>query len=191
MSKIANCTNCGREVTYKTKRPKLCPACRRGQPKVYSGKPRLPKSSKKERLVQRLMAQILPRADFILNGYYSWLPSPKEQPLQLDMYFPDLRLAIEVDGRQHYEFSPYVHKTRAAFEYQVACDRLKNSGCRARGVTLLRIRYDRTITKKRLLVILQESGLLERLRQVTQIDDNEEGATAHARTQHRRRSRAA
>lgn len=84
---------CGAEITYKTKPPKLCPACQRAK-KKRGKKP--PKSSRKELKVSHLMMEMFPDLEVIHNGYYSWLRSPKNQPMQLDIYVPALKLAIEL-----------------------------------------------------------------------------------------------
>ena len=35
--------------------------------------------------------------------------------LYLDIFMPSISLAVEVHGRQHYEFVPFFHKTKADF----------------------------------------------------------------------------
>lgn len=110
---------------------------------------------------------ILPEADYIDNGYYSWLHSPKGSPLQLDRYYPDLNIAFEYNGRQHYEFNPYMHKNRAAFEYLRKCDLAKRRECKERGVTLITIKYTKRITKEYLLNRLEQLDLLEYIKEQT------------------------
>lgn len=67
------------------------------------------------------------------------------------------------DGKQHYEYSPYFHgKGKAGlkrFEYLQTCDKLKDKLCKERGIHLIRIRYDRTITPKYLLTRLANEGI--------------------------------
>ena len=40
------------------------------------------------------------------------------KPLELDCFNKELRLACEYQGRQHYEYVPYFHKSRADFQNQ-------------------------------------------------------------------------
>lgn len=48
---------------------------------------------------------------------------------------------IEFDGKQHYEFTPYFHKTRKNFLRQQEWDRRKNSYCIMNNIPLIRIPY--------------------------------------------------
>ena len=48
---------------------------------------------------------------------------------------------IEYDGIQHFEYTPYFHKTKAAFRRQVEWDRKKNKFCLLNRIPLIRIPY--------------------------------------------------
>lgn len=48
---------------------------------------------------------------------------------------------IEVDGRQHYEFVKYFHKTITNFKKQLERDRIKNKFCLINNIPLIRIPY--------------------------------------------------
>jgi very-short-patch-repair endonuclease len=181
VAKIAKTTicegeGCGKKLSYKSRKPKLCPACRRKKPGA-APKSRTPKTSKKELLVSRLMMEIFPDLEVIHNGYYSWLRSPKSQPMQLDVYVPELRVAIEYDGRQHSVFSEYMFGAgkagQARFKYLQDCDQLKDALCLKAGILLLRIRHDRTVTKGYMLRRLENEDVLSKARLVTKV--NEEG----------------
>lgn len=110
--------------------------------------------------MQDLLNIILPEADYIDNGYYSWMLSPKGSPLQLDRYYPDLKLAFEYNGRQHYEYNSYMHKDEAAFEYLQRCDLKKRRDCRRKGITLITVKYTKKVTSEYLLKRLYESDVL-------------------------------
>jgi hypothetical protein len=56
--------------------------------------------------------------------------------LFLDIYLPTLKLAFEIQGKQHYEFSPYMHASRAAFRQQRENDGRKKEWCGDNGVKL-------------------------------------------------------
>ena len=67
-----------------------------------------------------------------------WLRNPETGvPMELDMFCPALRTAVEYNGRQHYEFPNGFHATRTEFEAQQRRDRAKAEICRAIGVRLV------------------------------------------------------
>ena len=61
--------------------------------------------------------------------------------MELDCFNEDLKLAVEYNGRQHYEYTPYFHPTRDAFYNQKYRDKLKRIYCTERGITLIEIPY--------------------------------------------------
>ena len=63
------------------------------------------------------------------NKFYKWLNN-----YQLDFYFPEYKLAIEVQGRQHFEEKIFFHKT---LDEQTKRDFKKKKLCEENGVTLL------------------------------------------------------
>ena len=48
---------------------------------------------------------------------------------------------IDFDGRQHYEYVPYFHKTYSGFLKSQERDRRKNKYCLMKGIPLIRIPY--------------------------------------------------
>ena len=60
--------------------------------------------------------------------------------LELDFYIEELRVGIEVQGRQHYEYTPIFHKSYGAFLEQQERDEQKAILCFRQGVTLYEIR---------------------------------------------------
>lgn len=59
------------------------------------------------------------------------------------LYHPDGRLMclMEFDGKQHFEFTPYFHKTIFGFKKQQEWDRRKNKYCLMHRIPLIRIPY--------------------------------------------------
>lgn len=165
--KETKCIECGKTVKYKTNKPKRCSACKEKRLCRFQYRKRKPQKSKKEGIMQRELDKLLPDAEYIDNGYYSWMRSPKGAPLQLDRYYPELKLAFEFNGRQHYEYNPYMHKDREAFEYLQRCDRKKRRECKRHGIHLITIKYTKTITKEYLIRRLQEEGILEEIKRKT------------------------
>ena len=60
---------------------------------------------------------------------------------RFDFYLPDFNCAIEYDGQQHFYQVKTFQKTRKDFLKQQEHDRLKNSYCLAKKITLYRIPY--------------------------------------------------
>ena len=167
--KTTECTKCSKAVEYTTNRPKLCKSCRKIKEDSIPFKKKKPQKSKKEAKLQQILNQILPEAEYVDNGYYSWLISPKGSPLQLDRYYPTLKIGFEFNGRQHYEFNPYMHKDLAAFEYLQACDKRKIRDCKKHGVTLITIKYNKIITKDYVITRLKDAGVMPTVRKNTKI----------------------
>jgi hypothetical protein len=65
--------------------------------------------------------------------------------LELDMYNAKLKLAIEYNGPQHYEYPNWFHFTEQYFINQVRRDVLKARLCRERGVHLITIRMSESL----------------------------------------------
>lgn len=63
------------------------------------------------------------------------------QNLELDCYSPEVGLAVEYQGRQHYEFVPFFHRTQERFESQRLRDAVKAKLCAQKGIRLIRIPY--------------------------------------------------
>jgi hypothetical protein len=162
--KATTCSECGKEIKYTTKKPKVCSVCRTKakmakkvtkpasstkKPGGYKKRPDN-KNTQGELILFRALDQLLVGHDFINHGYYSFLPSPKGYPLQLDRYYPELKLAWEFDGKQHEEYNKYIHKTKKNFEYYKECDRLKEINCKKKGITLIRIAWNYKITPEAL-----------------------------------------
>ena len=61
--------------------------------------------------------------------------------LELDCYNPNLKLAVEYQGQQHYKFTPFFHKTNEAFINQKYRDELKRRMCKDNMITLIEIPY--------------------------------------------------
>ena len=74
---------------------------------------------------------------------FDWLINPNtNHKLFVDIFFPKLNLAIEIDGEQHYKFLPYFHKNEEEFLYNVNRDRIKDRLLKENGVDIIRIRKD-------------------------------------------------
>ncbi len=61
--------------------------------------------------------------------------------MEIDCYNENLKLGVEYNGRQHYEYTPHFHPTKDAFYNQKYRDKLKRIYCNERGITLIEIPY--------------------------------------------------
>ncbi|MFA6073938.1 MAG: hypothetical protein WC758_07525 [Candidatus Woesearchaeota archaeon] len=78
------------------------------------------------------------------------------QGLELDIYLPELKLAFEYMGKQHYNketFDSFCFKNRTKedFEYQLYRDRCKKKLCKMKGITLIKIKYDEKLSEQLVL----------------------------------------
>ena len=75
--------------------------------------------------------------------------------LTIDFYNANKRIALEVDGNQHYKYSKFFHgDSRQKFFGQICRDEKKELFCRANGIRLVRI-LDIDILTKELLENLE------------------------------------
>jgi hypothetical protein len=74
------------------------------------------------------------RPDFLKNEVTG-------QNLEIDLYNNELKLGIEVNGNQHYKFTPFFQKTEKDFREQRYRDVIKKILCREKGITLIEIPY--------------------------------------------------
>jgi hypothetical protein len=111
-----------------------------------------------EELMFKVLDILLPGEYYIRNGYYSFLISPKGKPMQLDIYYPKLGLALEFNGKQHYRYSDYFFSNKKQFEYLKTCDKLKKDMCKKLGIKLIIIDYTKKITEDYIRMRLVKAG---------------------------------
>lgn len=61
--------------------------------------------------------------------------------LELDCFSKELKLALEYNGKQHYEFVPKFHKTKTDFYNQKYRDEIKKRLCLENGIDLIEVPY--------------------------------------------------
>lgn len=157
--KTTECLVCKTKIEYKTKKPKVCRKCRE------ANRRRKPRS--KEIRMFRALDEVFSGQYYIRNGYYSFLLSPKKAPMQLDIYYPDLKLAFEYDGSQHSQYNEYFFRNQQQFKYLQRCDALKDRLCKELGITLIRITHKNKITPQLIIKKILETDrtdLIEILR---------------------------
>jgi len=63
------------------------------------------------------------------------------QNLELDCYNPELKLAIEYNGEQHYKYTPRFHRTRDSFYNTKYRDQIKMELCKKNSIKLIIVPY--------------------------------------------------
>ena len=82
--------------------------------------------------------------------------------LELDMFNPDLMLACEYNGRQHYEYIPFLHgNSRTNFHNQMYRDKEKRELCAKHGVRLITVPY--TVPHDKIPSFIQEEVIRLRI----------------------------
>lgn len=66
----------------------------------------------------------------------------KKQKLYLDFFLPSLNLAVEVNGKQHYIFNNYHHKSTLHFRKMQMNDRKKKEWCEINNIRLVILPYN-------------------------------------------------
>ena len=73
----------------------------------------------------------------------SWLVNHKtRRKLEIDCFNFELRIAVEVQGEQHYTYLPFLHKTYENFLKQQERDLLKSKIIKERGIRLIQVPYN-------------------------------------------------
>ena len=80
------------------------------------------------------------RPDFLRNQVTSG--SRGDYNLELDCFNPEMKLAVEYNGVQHYKFVPYFHRTKETFYNQKYRDEIKKYKCKENGIDLIEVPYD-------------------------------------------------
>lgn len=95
---------------------------------------------KTENMMRKLVSQIIPnltfkhiRPDFLRNE----TGKDRRNNLELDFFCQEIKLAFEFNGRQHYVFTPFFHRTHDTFLEQKRKDELKVCLCENHGIYLI------------------------------------------------------
>jgi hypothetical protein len=71
-------------------------------------------------------------------------PSHRKGVLYLDFYVPQIMLAVEVHGKQHYVYTSFFHKNKADFAIAKAKDEDKIEWCELNKVDIIVLKYSDT-----------------------------------------------
>ena len=73
----------------------------------------------------------------------------KKSTLFLDFLIPNMDIAVEVHGQQHYEFSRFFHKTRAGYREAQRRDAIKAEWCEVNDLDLIVLKYSDSVDQWR------------------------------------------
>lgn len=103
----------------------------------YSGKVKAGGRSIAEKLIRRHLESIFPGTTISPNYRSEHFLSPKGRPLEFDLWIPDCKLAIEVQGPQH--FKPLYGDDNTTLK---ANDQVKREWCKLHEIKLVWIEWD-------------------------------------------------
>lgn len=119
-----------------------------------AGITRLIKNSTSEIIMKRLLDEIFPGEEVLDNKRYDWLRSKTTgAKMELDRYYPELKLAFEYDGEQHFSSEAFyrIAQTRGQeiteeqsqkeWELYIKNDQDKKDICQELGIKLINIKY--------------------------------------------------
>ena len=81
--------------------------------------------------------------NYVIEQTFDWLRNPKtNHNLYIDIYYPELNLAIEVDGKQHYDFVPLFHNNIEDLHESQERDKIKAEFLKEHNIDLIRFKYN-------------------------------------------------
>ena len=115
------------QISSRTRKnkPTGCPEC-----KIYYH----------EIICQEIMKEVFNK-EFIKYRHYLLRNNKNNYPLELDCYNEEIKINIEYDGKQHFEFYPAFHKTKQDFINQQQNDAIKDQWCLDNNILQIRVSY--------------------------------------------------
>lgn len=97
--------------------------------------------SQGEKLCRQIIHELCPGKPFAKVRHPQLINPETGAKLELDCYNDELKVAVEYNGQQHYEFTPYWHRTIDNFYAQQRRDQAKLVACRHHNITLIIVPY--------------------------------------------------
>lgn len=94
--------------------------------------------SKYHKLARSLIREIF--GSFVILEEPS-MPGSGQKMLYLDFFIPNLNLAVEVHGEQHYNFIPFFHGNQRGFLQAQFRDNQKQEWCEKNNIDLIVLKY--------------------------------------------------
>ncbi len=111
-----------------------------------------------QKSVIAILHDIYPNVNIASEKTFEDLRNPTTNcKLKIDIYIESLKLAIECDGKQHYDEQHYFNKLNVSKGYTpvYVTDKIKDYYFSSNGIKLIRIPYKRNVTKKQILNCLK------------------------------------
>lgn len=97
-------------------------------------------TSQTENLARDILHYHFPFLHALYNSRPDWLRNPTTgRSLELDIFYPQINVAVETQGIQHGRFIAGLQKDHADFMAQQARDMVKIETCKQRGITLITV----------------------------------------------------
>ncbi|CAH6419987.1 Hypothetical protein HVR_LOCUS1044 [uncultured virus] len=109
--------------------------------KLYRSINKIHSLSKGERLCMNALGEIFPGKSFIKIRHPKIINPLTKRPLELDLYNEELELAVEYNGKQHYDHIPYFHQSEQDLKSQQERDSFKVISCKEHDITLIVVPY--------------------------------------------------
>lgn len=110
------------------------------------------RGSKDQRILYEYLSELYPNFDIIYEFPIHDLGQ------RIDIFVPNLGIAIEYHGRQHFEFIPHFHKNLEDFKRAIKLDQIKNEYLYTHGIKLIEIPYNDMVESKEALKALIDSA---------------------------------
>lgn len=114
-----------------------------------------------ERKLAEILRIIFGRKKVITSVHPKWAVSPKGALLEYDIAVPSKKLLFEYNGKQHYIYPNFFHKTKVGFTQQLIRDKSKKFIAKERGWSLIVIKYDFIMTYANVYELLIDNGIVE------------------------------
>jgi len=95
--------------------------------------------SKLQDKVRQLLVGDFGTAQVEENVRPEWLRSDSGGRMELDFYIPEMSIAFEIQGEQHFQYVPFMHKSYTQFLRQRQRDQQKKRICKEKGIRLIEI----------------------------------------------------
>jgi hypothetical protein len=123
--------------------------------KYYAYKSKVYNRSKVQGQVRMALKKFV--APVFEEVYFPWARSTETNALlPFDFYVPSLELVVEVQGGEHYEFTPIFHRTRQDFIRRQLVDHIKEGAAEDNDLNYLAIDGRQPITSARIGEILKD-----------------------------------
>lgn len=96
--------------------------------------------NKTEEMCRKIIQQIYNKPFPSVRPDFLQSPMTKKN-LEIDCYNSELKIGLEYNGCQHYNYNEYFHKTKKNFYSQVHRDDWKRNKCKELGIRLIEIPY--------------------------------------------------